>query len=203
MNVGEERPAWRISSFLPPEKLPVEAWSSHTPPFIEKLEALIESEARGDVNLIDDGCRPVACRLESLGECRQIRSKDLASHTVLPGQGDLIQTVLTRVDRRKQRGDGRLGPGRVGEGPTEIDALGRQFVDMGSRRQRVTVDTQPIRPQGIDHENQNIRLRRRSLRRVRALWHPHDIERPKTIKPDQRIMAEEYQRIERFDLHHR
>jgi len=116
------------------------------------VEALVQAELRIQRESADEGARCVAETLEMLGQGQLFLSN--------VEMGVVVNAVMERVfpeEDRRVRGQGRR---RLGEGPAEDDPFFGQAVDRPGLEEWTSIAAEPVRPQSIDGDEQEVGLRR-------------------------------------------
>ena len=115
------------------------------------VEAPLQAEAGIQGKSPDEGARGISLGLEVAGHGRAFRGES--------GLGILADAVIKRSHARQDVGMGRQGGRVVGEGPLEEDAPRGQVVDRGRRGAARGVAAQPVGPQGVDRDEEDMGLR--------------------------------------------
>ena len=124
-----------------------------------------EAEARLQPRVRDEGGGAVTRCPEDLGQCRQRRRQDIGleglagAHAVASQHRIGGDTVLRRIQRRKQGGDGGLGPGRLREGMLEEEVTLRKAVEVG-RGRGAPIDPGGVATHRIVDDQHHVRLGR-------------------------------------------
>ena len=117
------------------------------------LEALVVPGQFANQHVAAEGSGLPAGLRESLGH----------GFELIGNHGAPDDDIVSRwQETREQGGDAGLSPGRGGVGPGEGRRLCRELVQSGAGGQWVSILGQMIRPQGVDHDQHDVRRGRRS-----------------------------------------
>lgn len=125
----------------------------------EHVEAAVEAELCRDHRARHEGSRLVALTLQNSGQRRKPRRQPVQP---------LVNAVAERCETGPQRNDARPGPRRGSRGFLEQHALAGERVEAWRGRPRPAVAAQPVRAQGVDEIEDDVRPRCRPGREIRV-----------------------------------